>query len=275
MFNTNPVRGTRDFLPEDMALREYMRKTIVEVYQQHGFAEIQTPALEKIDLLLGSEGGDNLKLIYKILMRGRKLKLDRENLKELDLVDLGLRYDLTLPLSRFYANYASQLPQPFKSMQIGEVYRAERPQKGRYRSLIQCDIDIIGEKNEIAEIELISTTAKALMELTFQDFTIRINDRRILEKIIISAGFDNNEIGNVCIIFDKLDKIGIDGIRQELITKGYDVNTIKRFVAIMTKMDKMEIRDFSVMGVEDEVLLSLENILSVIKQQGKGQYLPF
>ncbi|QUI21240.1 histidine--tRNA ligase [Vallitalea pronyensis] len=272
MYNTNPVRGTRDFLPEEMALRAYMKKTIVEVYQQHGFNEIQTPAIENIDLLLSSEGGENLKLIYKILKRGRKLKLDIENLGEGDLVDLSLRYDLTLPLSRFYAHYASQLPKPFKSMQIGDVYRAERPQKGRYRSLVQCDIDIIGDKDNMAEIELIAATAKALMALTFRNFTIRINDRRLLKKVIGYAGFDDQVIGNVCVIFDKLDKIGIKGVSEELKNKGYDVDVVNRFVTIVTKMDKMALSDFGSMGVDEKVLSSLQDVLWIIKEQSKGQY---
>lgn len=270
--NTNPIRGTRDFGPGEMELRDYVRNTIIEVYKKHGFTRIQTPILENIDLLLGSEGGENLKLIFKVLKRGEKLKLNKDTLKEIDLVDMGLRYDLTLPLSRFYANNQANLPTPFKSIQVGEVYRAERPQKGRFRSFVQCDIDIIGEDNYTAELELILTTAKALSALDFKDFAVRINDRRILKALIESAGFETEEVNGVCIILDKLDKIGLTGVKEELIQKGYENDIVERFAAILTDLQDAKLENLRVYGVDDEVLMPLMKVMDIVSAQSDGKY---
>ncbi|GAA0179387.1 histidine--tRNA ligase [Clostridium sediminicola] len=271
--NTNPVRGTRDFGPQDMELRDYVTDVIMKVYRRHGFTRIQTPILENIDLLLGSEGGENLKLIYKILKRGNKLNLTNDNLKEMDLVDMGLRYDLTLPLSRYYANNFSKLPTTFKGMQIGEVFRAERPQKGRYRSFYQCDIDIIGEESEVAEIELILTTSEALLALDFNDFIIRINDRRILSGLIKYAGFTDNDVNSVCITFDKLDKIGLEGVEKELNSKEYSPEIVGNFISIVEDITKgIEIKDMQKFGIEADVLNPLENLITIVQKQSKGKY---
>lgn len=271
--NTNPVRGTRDFGPQDMELRDYVTDVIMKVYRRHGFTRIQTPILENIDLLLGSEGGENLKLIYKILKRGNKLNLTKDDLKEIDLVDMGLRYDLTLPLSRFYANNFSDLPAQFKGMQIGEVFRAERPQKGRYRSFYQCDIDIIGEESEVAELELILTTTEALLALDFNDFIIRINDRRILTGLIKFAGFTEDDVNSVCITFDKLDKIGLEGVEKELNGKEYSTEMVKKFINIVEDITKgIGIQDMQKFGIEEEVLNPLDNLITIVQQQSKGKY---
>lgn len=210
------VTGMKDILPEEMFIRDYLINIIKKTYGSFGFTSIETPAMEHIENLLSKQGGDNEKLIFKILKRGEKLKL--ENIKdENDLVDAGLRYDLTLPLSRYYSNNQANLPNPFKALQIGNVYRADRPQKGRFRQFTQCDIDILGEASNLAEIELILATTKALSEIAKgKHFTVRINDRRILMAMALYAGYDEDNIGNVFIILDKMDKIGMDGVKKEL-----------------------------------------------------------
>ena len=210
------VTGMKDILPEEMFIRDYLINIIKKTYGSFGFTSIETPAMEHIENLLSKQGGDNEKLIFKILKRGEKLKL--ENIKdENDLVDAGLRYDLTLPLARYYSNNQANLPNPFKALQIGNVYRADRPQKGRFRQFTQCDIDILGEASNLAEIELILATTKALSEIAKgKHFTVRINDRRILMAMALYAGYDENNISNVFIILDKMDKIGMDGVKKEL-----------------------------------------------------------
>ncbi len=210
------VTGMKDILPEEMFIRDYLINIIKKTYGSFGFTSIETPAMEHIENLLSKQGGDNEKLIFKILKRGEKLKL--ENIKdENDLVDAGLRYDLTLPLARYYSNNQANLPNPFKALQIGNVYRADRPQKGRFRQFTQCDIDILGEASTLAEIELILATTKALSEIAKgKHFAVRINDRRILMAMALYAGYDEDNIGNVFIILDKMDKIGMDGVKKEL-----------------------------------------------------------
>lgn len=210
------VTGMKDILPEEMFIRDYLINIIKKTYGSFGFTSIETPAMEHIENLLSKQGGDNEKLIFKILKRGEKLKL--ENIKdENDLVDAGLRYDLTLPLARYYSNNQANLPNPFKALQIGNVYRADRPQKGRFRQFTQCDIDILGEASNLAEIELILATTKILGEIAKgKHFTVRINDRRILMAMALYAGYDEDNIGNVFIILDKMDKIGMDGVKKEL-----------------------------------------------------------
>ena len=210
------VTGMKDILPEEMFIRDYLINIIKKTYGSFGFTSIETPAMEHIENLLSKQGGDNEKLIFKILKRGEKLKL--ENIKdENDLVDAGLRYDLTLPLARYYSNNQANLPNPFKALQIGNVYRADRPQKGRFRQFTQCDIDILGEASNLAEIELILATTKALSEIAKgKHFSVRINDRRILMAMALYAGYDEDNIGNVFIILDKMDKIGMDGVKKEL-----------------------------------------------------------
>lgn len=210
------VTGMKDILPEEMIIRDYLINIIKKTYGSFGFTSIETPAMEHIENLLSKQGGDNEKLIFKVLKRGEKLKLDDVK-DENDLVDAGLRYDLTLPLARYYSNNQANLPNPFKALQIGNVYRADRPQKGRFRQFTQCDIDILGEASNLAEIELILATTKALGEIAKgKKFTVRINDRRILLAMALFAGYSEDNISNVFIILDKMDKIGLDGVRKEL-----------------------------------------------------------
>ena len=202
-----PVKGTADYLPSEVLVRDYLQSTILETYRSCGFERITTPIIEDIENLDKSEGGENLNLIFKIMKRGEKLDEAIASSDPKELSDMGLRYDLTLPLTRYYANNRAKLPSPFKVIQIDKVYRAERPQKGRMREFMQCDIDIIGSDSYTAEVELIGTTAKALRNIGFDNFFIRVNDRRLLKAIIMSAGFEESDCDSVCISLDKLDKI--------------------------------------------------------------------
>ncbi|MDR1354316.1 MAG: histidine--tRNA ligase [Oscillospiraceae bacterium] len=232
--NAAPVKGTKDYLPKEAAARYYIENIILSTYRQNGFQRIETPMIESIERLDKSNGGENLSLIFKILKRGEKLNLNSTDLKENDLVDSGLRYDLTLPLARYFANNSNWLRKPFKVVQCGKVFRAERPQKGRLREFCQCDIDIIGDESIDAEIELISVTSKALMNLGFFDFVVRINDRRILKDIVCNAGFNEEDIHSVYVTVDKLEKIGIHGVQDELIAKGFAAAPIEQLLSAIS-----------------------------------------
>jgi histidyl-tRNA synthetase len=272
MAEVTPVRGTRDYLPAEMRLRDRVQTIIQKSYQRNGFSRIQTPMLEHIDLLDKSEGGENLNLIFKILKRGQKLDLSKEMLEEQDLVDMGLRFDLTLPLSRYYANNRAQLRLPFKVIQIGQVFRAERPQRGRLREFYQCDIDIIGDASNQAEIELIHTTAKTLREIGFENFTVKINDRRILFELIESVGFLPEDTMSVCIVFDKLDKIGKDGVRAELLEKAYDEETVDRFIATIGDGKTGDLVAIGHMLPENEAVAGLSHIIDSVRELAQDNY---
>ena len=227
-----PVTGMKDILPKEMAIRDYVIRLIKETYGTFGFTSMETPCVEHIENLNSKQGGENEKLIFKILKRGEKLKLETAE-KENDLVDSGLRYDLTVPLCRYYSNNANELPSPFKALQMGNVWRADRPQRGRYRQFMQCDIDILGEPTNLAEIELILATTTLLGKLDFKNFTIRINDRRILKAMAAYSGFAEEEFDTVFIILDKMDKIGVDGVRAELVENGYSEETADKYLELM------------------------------------------
>lgn len=229
-----PVTGMKDILPAEMEIRDYVIRLIKETYSGFGFSSIETPCVEHIENLSSKQGGENEKLIFKILKRGEKLKLESAE-SEADLVDGGLRYDLTVPLSRYYANHANELPSPFKALQMGNVWRADRPQRGRYRQFMQCDIDILGEPSNLAEIELILATTTLLGRLDFKNFTIRINDRRILKAMAAYSGFEEESFDTVFIILDKMDKIGMDGVRQELEKEGFAKESIDKYLDLFEK----------------------------------------
>ena len=229
-----PVKGTRDYLPKETEIRDHLQNIIMETYSSAGFQRITTPIIEDSVNLDKSEGGENLNLIFKILKRGKKLDsaLAGDHPTEKELADMGLRYDLTLPLSRYYANNRNELLSPFKVIQMDRVYRAERPQKGRLREFMQCDIDIIGNESRDAEIELILTTTKALNRVGLSDYKVKINDRRILSDIFAYAGFAKEDNEKLAIIFDKQDKIGIDGVKAELEENGFDRTAIEKFISL-------------------------------------------
>lgn len=228
-----------------------------------------TPAVEDIENLDKSDGGDNLNLIFKIMKRGDKLKKAMDSGDEANLCDMGLRYDLTLPLSRYYANNREKLAMPAKCIQIDKVYRAERPQKGRLREFVQCDIDIIGSKSINSEIELIHTTAKALMAIDITDFKIKINDRRILKALLQSVGFLEEELDSVCITFDKLDKIGADGVCEELVSKQFSSEAIGKFSEVI----KNPLTLYSIQAIcGEESVADVSKIISEIKAISGGKY---
>lgn len=226
-----PVNGMKDILPEEMQIRDYVQQVIKETYRSFGFTPIETPCMENIANLSNKQGGENEKLIFKVMKRGEKLKIDAAK-EEADLVDFGMRYDLTVPLVRFYANNANDLPTPFKALQIGNVWRADRPQRGRYRQFMQCDIDIIGEPSNLAEIELILATTTTIGRLGFKNFEIRINERRILKAMASYSGFPEDEFDTVFIILDKMDKIGSDGVAEELLKEGYAKESVEKYLEL-------------------------------------------
>ena len=230
-----PVTGMKDILPAEMEIRDYVIGLIKETYRSFGFSSIETPCVEHIENLCSKQGGDNEKLIFKILKRGEKLRL-AEAKEESDLVDGGLRYDLTLPLSRYYANHSNELPAPFKALQMGSVWRADRPQRGRYRQFMQCDIDILGEPSNLAEIELILATTSLLGKLDFNNFTIRINDRRFLKAMAAYSGFEEKDYDSVFITLDKMDKIGLDGVAAEMKENGYAEESVEKYLQLFKEI---------------------------------------
>lgn len=237
--NKKPVTGMKDVLPAEMQIRDYVMSVIKENYRKFGFTPIETPCVESIENLSSKQGGENEKLIFKILKRGDKLNLATAQ-SEADLVDGGLRYDLTLPLARYYANNAAVLPKPFKALQMGSVWRADRPQKGRFRQFVQCDIDILGEPSNLAEIELILATTTTLGKLGFSGFKVRINERRILKAMAVYAGFAEDELDNVFIILDKMDKIGKDGVKEDLIANGFGADKVEKYMALFDGIENAE-----------------------------------
>ena len=257
-----PVKGTNDFLPEEVRLRDYLQNKILETYINGGYERIMTPAIEDAENLDKSDGGDNLNLVFNIMKRGDKLEKALSNGDK--LFDLGLRYDLTLPLSRYYANNRDKLLMPAKCIQIGSVYRAERPQKGRLREFTQCDIDIIGSSSYTMEVELIYTTAKALLSLDIGGFTVRINDRRILRSMLLNIGFAADTLDSVCVSFDKLDKIGSDGVVSELTEKGFPNDAIARFGEIIqspiTLDTAAELSDAEAVDNVKKIIAASENL---------------
>lgn len=234
-----PVTGMKDILPEEMQIRDYVIGVIKETYGKFGFTSIETPCVENIANLTNKQGGDNEKLIFKILKRGEKLNVKAATTEE-EVVDGGLRYDLTVPLVRYYSNNAAQLPAPFKALQMGNVWRADRPQRGRYRQFMQCDIDILGEPSNLAEIELILATTTTLGKLGFKDFQIRINDRQILKAMAAYSGFAEESYDSVFITLDKMDKIGLDGVKEELIGNGFAESSVEKYLNLFSELERKE-----------------------------------
>ena len=232
-----PVNGMKDILPAEMEIRDYVTSVIKDTYRSFGFTPIETPCMENIANLSNKQGGENEKLIFKVLKRGEKLNLETAK-EEADVVDFGMRYDLTVPLSRFYANNANDLPSPFKALQIGSVWRADRPQRGRYRQFTQCDIDILGEPSNLAEIELITATTTTIGRLGFKNFEIRINERRILKAMAAYSGFAEVDYDNVFITLDKMDKIGVEGVAEELAKDGYAQDSIDKYLGLFKLLEE-------------------------------------
>jgi histidyl-tRNA synthetase len=265
----------RDVLPAEAELRDAAAATILTVYRRYGFRRIETPALESLELLTGGGGGENEKLIFKVLKRGEKLDLSAAA-TEADLADLGLRFDLTVPLARYYAHNHGKLPEPLRAVQIGPVWRAERPQRGRYRQFTQCDIDILGIASDIAEIELILATTEALGELGLGDLTVRINDRRLLAAMATWCGFAPDRHASVFITLDKWDKLSPDEVRRELAEAGHPEPAIARMMqlyrqaAVPPDLDAMRSR----LGAPsaEAAVLTLSRVVDVVRAAAGGRF---
>lgn len=259
-----PTKGMRDFTPREMEIREYVLSIMKETYMSFGFEIIQTPIVEHIENLTSNQGGENEKLIFKVLKRGEKLDLEKAT-NENDLVDSGLRYDLTVPLTRFYANNMNDLISPFRAFQYGTVYRADRPQKGRFREFMQCDLDIFGEKTNLAEIELIEAIVTFLRRLSFNNFEIRINDRRILLAMIASSGLPIEKANDILISLDKLDKIFIEGVKEELMRDGYDESKIDAYLKLF--MEDSPLKEFCQnFEIDENIVNSLDEIMKQVSE---------
>ena len=264
-----PVNGMKDILPEEMKIRDYVQGIIKETYRSFGFTPIETPCMENIGNLSSKQGGENEKLIFKVLKRGEKLKLE-EAKEEADVVDFGMRYDLTVPLARFYSNNANDLPSPFKALQMGNVWRADRPQRGRYRQFMQCDIDILGEPSNLAEIELILATTTTIGRIGFENFEIHINERRILKAMALYSGFPEDSFDIVCIILDKMDKIGKDGVAEELEKEGFSKESIEKYLSLFEGVEQAEnglkyLADTLADFLEDGVYENLQEIITAVE----------
>ena len=269
-----PMKGMNDYLPGDMRLREYVIGQIKSTYGSYGFCPIETPCVEHIENLTSKQGGENEKLIFKILKRGEKLAGAES---QQDLCDSGLRYDLTMPLSRYYANNMAQLPSPFKALQIGNVWRADRPQKGRFRQFTQCDIDILGDATNLAEIELMGATTTMLCKLGFTGFTVRVNDRQILKAMAQACQFEEADFDKVFIILDKMDKIGLEGVKKELLDAGFAQESVEKYVTWFERAGQgLSAREFCGEGLADvldpKVLDGLDEILSCVQAGASGDF---
>ena len=270
---TNALKGMKDILPAEQRMRDYVQGKILETYRAAGFERISTPILEDSENLDKSDGGDNLNLIFKVLKRGDKLEsaLSAEHPTEKELSDMGLRYDLTLPLTRFFAANRNELQFPFKVIQTDRVYRAERPQKGRMREFVQCDIDVLGDASPNAEVELIDITARAMLSIGFKDFYINVNDRRILRNMLENMGFTSETLDSVCITFDKLDKIGAEGIEAELKEKALPENAIKALVEFISA-GQISLDDVASKCADPSIADDLKYIIKTSKLVADGKY---
>ena len=267
--NTSPVRGTIDYLPKDMEIRQNVYNIIIKSFKENGYLQIKTPILESLAILTNGDSGDNQKLMFKTIKRGEKLKLDKENLTEADIVEEGLRYDLTVPLARLYAGNREKLPFPFKAIQIDDSFRAERPQRGRYRQFTQCDIDIWGDSTINAEIDLLVAAINTYEKIGFTKLKLKVNDRRILAQVIVNAGFSEDNVIDVNISLDKLDKIGTDGVKEELVAKGYESTSVETLLstidAVKNAKDLNETKSILLnAGVEESIIDGVVNIIDVV-----------
>ena len=263
--NVNPVRGTKDYLPTEMEVRQNIINIILNNYKQNGFQHIKTPILENIELLTGGDSGDNQKLMFKTIKRGEKLNLNDPDLTENSLCEEGLRYDLTVPLVRFYSKNRNNLSSPFKSIQIDESFRAERPQRGRNRQFTQCDIDILGDSTIVAEIEILMTALNTYKAIGFDNITLKINDRRILNSIILTSGFSENNITDICISLDKADKIGLENVALELFDKNYEKANVDKLISIMQEIKENGISILDKYIQDVGIVENLKTVISILQ----------
>ena len=274
-----PVNGMKDILPAEMEIRDYVTNVIKETYRSFGFTPIETPCMENIANLSNKQGGENEKLIFKVMKRGEKLNLETAK-EEADVVDFGMRYDLTVPLSRFYSNNANNLPSPFKALQMGSVWRADRPQRGRYRQFTQCDIDILGEPSNLAEIELITATTTTIGRLGFKNFEIRINERRILKAMAAYSGFSEDSYDGLFITLDKMDKIGVEGVAEELAKDGHSQESIDKYLGLFKLLeDKKDVAEgvaflAETLGeyLDEEVVTNMTEIATAVNATKEAEF---
>ncbi|MBO4873006.1 MAG: histidine--tRNA ligase [Lachnospiraceae bacterium] len=275
--NKTPVTGMRDILPREMEIRDYCISLIKETYRSFGFTPIETPLAETLGNLLSKQGGDNEKLIFKILKRGEKLKIESAKTEE-DLADSGLRYDLTVPLVRYYSAHGNELSKPFKALQIGPVFRADRPQRGRYRQFYQCDIDIIGESGIAAEIDLFLATSTLLGRLGFQNFTIHLNDRRLLKAMAAYCGIGEARFDEAFIIWDKMDKIGLDGVLKEMTENGFPAECVAAYekLSMALKAAEMPLKALAaLLAGNTETERQISDLEAIIEAVGQAATVPF
>lgn len=263
---TTPIKGTVDYMPKEAQIRQELINKILATYTKNGFLLVKTPILENIELLTLGDSGDNQKLMFKTIKRGDKLDLTKADLCEKDIVEEGLRYDLTVPLSRFYAGNKEKLPFPFKSAQIDESFRAEKPQKGRDRQFTQCDIDLWGEPSNLAEIEIITTFCETYKNVGLSDLIVKISDRKILNSLIQNAGFDESEAQSICITIDKLDKIQLEGVENELISKNYEKAKIDVLLNSISDVINNGIDALNKYGVDSSCIENIKEIISTCKE---------
>jgi len=272
MKNFNPIRGTNDYMPRDAKIREVVKQKILSSYQSNGYNLISTPILENLEYLNSSEGGDNLRLMFKTVKRGDKLNLTKPDLTEADIVEEGLRYDLTVPLARFYANNREKLPNPFKAIQIDYSFRAERPQRGRDRQFIQCDIDVFGDSSINCELELLKTSIDTYKLLGFNDLTLKINNRQILNAIVLNSGFSEDDINTVCVTLDKLDKIAVTGVMMELIEKGFNAENINKLVDAINDVVKNGLSATIKYGADTTIVEDTEYLIKTLNALTNNQF---
>ena len=268
----NALKGMRDILPEEQKIRDFIQGKILETYTASGFERISTPILEDSVNIAKSEGGENLNLVFNVLKRGEKLDSAlKESPSAENLSDMALRYDLTLPLARFFAANKNRLQFPFKVIQTDRVYRAERPQKGRLREFVQCDIDILGDKSPNAEVELIDVTSRAMLNIGFNDFSINVNDRRLLREMLVSMGFLPDSIESVSVTFDKLDKIGVDGVQAELLEKNFNEKSVKNLSDFLSG-GKMSLDSVSEFVSDKSIVENLRYVMDNVRESSGGKY---
>ncbi len=272
MASTNPARGMRDFLPADVRKRNYVISVIKEVYESYGFEPLETPAVENLDTLTGKYGEEGGQLMFKILKRGEKLDISSASTVS-DLADLALRYDLTVPLARVVANNRNELPKFFKRYQIQPVWRADRPAKGRYREFYQCDVDWIGSTSPVVEAELISAVSLILTRLGFDDFTVRLNDRRLLTGILDTCKIVPELHGDALVALDKLDKIGSEGVAKELAERGINSAAAQALLDLFSTLSTMDNAGkiahlWSFVGQNEDGLAGLDSLEQVLKFGG-------
>lgn len=276
--STKPASGFRDFLPRDVRRRQHVFGVIERVYQSFGFERLDTPCVERLDTLLGKYGEEGDQLIFKILQRGDKLEraLQQSEVRDLDLADAGLRYDLTVPLARVYAQYRNELPRFFKRYQIAPVWRADRPQRGRFREFYQCDVDVVGSGSMTVEAEVASALATILVELGFSDVRIHLNHRQVLRALMHVSGITDAQEADALIAIDKLDKIGRDGVIGELGTRGISAESVATLMGILDACPAPGAPDFSNLSVLGHLRTALgSSELGVQAVEELGEVLAF